>query len=96
MINLQIGDYSFNTNINYPTTALYLVLKLETIEIAFTIADYAGIITNVSGKIHVTLPIIDTEQQVVPYEGIWKLSLCNNREAQRQSLSKALRPKADL
>ena len=96
LINLQIGDYSFNTNINYPTTALYLVLKLETIEIAFTIADYAGIITNVSGKIHVTLPIIDTEQQVVPYEGIWKLSLCNNREAQRQSLSKALRPKADL
>ncbi len=95
-VKLDVGDFSFDTNIDYPQTALYLVLKLETTEVAFTIADHAGIISNVGGKIHITLPIIDTEQQIIPYTGTWKLSLCNNREAQRQSLSKALRPKADL
>jgi hypothetical protein len=95
-INLDADVYSFDTNIDYPTTALYLVLKLEATEVAFTIADHTGIITNVGGKVHVTLPTIDAEQQVIPYSGTWKLSLCNAREAQRQSLSKALRPKADL
>lgn len=93
---LDEGDFSFNTSIDFPQTALYLVLKLDTVEIAFTIADHTGIITNVGGKIRVTLPIINNEQQVIPHTGTWKLSLCNAREAQRQSLSKALRPKADL
>ena len=95
-VKLEADVFEFDTNIDYPTTALYLVLKLDTVEIAFTIADYEDIITNVGGKVHITLPIIDTEQQAIPYKGTWKLSLCNNREAQRQSLSKALRPKADL
>jgi hypothetical protein len=27
---------------------------------------------------------------------VWRLSLCNGRQAQRQSLSKALKPRADL
>jgi hypothetical protein len=96
-INLVVGATTITTNIDYPQTAVYLVLKLETTEIAFTIADHTGIITNNgSGKVLVTLPVIATEQQAIPYAGTWKLSLCNNREAQRQSLSKALRPKADL
>jgi hypothetical protein len=96
-INLAAGDTTIETNIDYSQTALYLVLKLETTEIAFTIADHAGIInTNPAGKIRISLPIINTEQQTIPYAGTWKLSLCNNREAQKQSLSKALRPKADL
>jgi hypothetical protein len=96
-IPLAVGDTTITTTIDYPQTALYLVLKLETTEIAFTIADHTGIITdNGSGKILVTLPIIATEQHTIPYAGTWKLSLCNNREAQKQSLSKALRPKADL
>jgi hypothetical protein len=95
-INLEKDISSFNTNIDYPATALYLVLKLDTVEIAFTIADHTGIITDLGGKIRITLPVINTEQQAIPYAGTWKLSLCNNREAQRQSLSKALRPKADL
>lgn len=95
-IKLEADVFEFDTNIDYPTTALYLVLKLDTVEVAYTIADYPEMITDVGGKIHVTLPIIDTEQQAIPYKGTWKLSLCNNREEQRQSLSKALRPKADL
>jgi hypothetical protein len=96
-INLAVGDTTIETNINYPQTAVYLVLKLETTEIAFTIADHTDIINaNPAGRIRISLPVIDTEQQAIPYAGTWKLSLCNNREVQRQSLSKALRPKADL
>lgn len=96
-INLAVGDTTIETNIDYPQTAVYLVLKLDTTEIAFTIADHTDIINaNPAGKIRISLPVIDTEQQAIPYAGTWKLSLCNNREAQRQSLSKALRPKADL
>ena len=96
-IQLAVGVTTIETNIDHPQTAVYLVLKLETTEIAFTIADHAGIINaNPAGKIRISLPIIATEQQAIPYAGTWKLSLCNNREAQRQSLSKALRPKADL
>jgi hypothetical protein len=96
-IQLAVGDITIETNIDYPQTAVYLVLKLETTEIAFTIADHAGIInTNPAGRIRISLPVIDAEQQAIPYAGVWKLSLCNNREVQRQSLSKALRPKADL
>jgi hypothetical protein len=93
---LEADTFSFNTTIDYPTQALYLVLKLDTIEIAYTIADYPGLFTNIADKIRITLPVIDTEQQAIPYSGTWKVSLCDNREAQRQSLSKALRPKADL
>ena len=96
-IQLAVGDTTIETNIDYPQTAVYLVLKLETTEIAFTIADHTDIINaNPAGRIRISLPIIATEQQAIPYAGTWKLSLCNNREAQRQSLSKALRPKADL
>jgi hypothetical protein len=96
-INLAVGDTTIETNIDYPQTAVYLVLKLDTTEIAFTIADHTDIINaNPAGKIRISLPVINTEQQAIPYAGTWKLSLCNNREAQRQSLSKALRPKADL
>ena len=35
-------------------------------------------------------------QQVVPLTGIWNITLYNFREAERQSISKALRPKADF
>ncbi len=95
-IDLAAGVTEFTTNIAYPTTGKYLVMKLETTEIAYTIATYTSMITNVGGKIKVTLPVIDSEQQAIPYAGTWKISICNNREEQRSSLSKALKPKADL
>jgi hypothetical protein len=88
-------NYVIPTNIDY-VVALYVVFKLESTEIAYAVADYPGIITNNSGKVKITLPVINTEQQILPYDGIWKLTLCDNREAQRQSLSKVLRPRADL
>jgi hypothetical protein len=80
-----------------------VVFKLESTEIAFTVADYVSqsIISNYTNsaneqKIKITLPIINSEQQIIPYTGTWKLTLCNSKEDQRQSLSKALKPKADF
>ena len=96
-IKLDSGDYEFDTNIDSPQAALYVVLKLDTVELAYAIADYEdSIISDNGGKIRISLPVIDSEQQSIPYTGTWKLSLCNNREDQRQPLSKALKPKADL
>ena len=94
-VKLAEGDIEFNTSFAYTEeniTSLYTVIKHETIEIAFVNADHAGLFTNVDNKIHIVLPA----GQTIPTTGTWKISLCNNREAQKQSLSKALRPKADL
>ena len=76
--------------------ALYVVLKIDGYEIAYTASDYSGLISNNAGKIKITLPVINGQQQRLPYDGAWKISLCNNREQQRQSLSKALKPRANL
>lgn len=90
---LFVTDIEFNSN---TSAAKYVVLKLSVLEISFAVADYPGLITDASGMLRITLPIIDSVQQTMPEVGMWKISLCNNREAQKQSLSKALRPKADL
>jgi hypothetical protein len=96
-IDLAEGDYEFDTNITGPQVALYVVLKLDTVEVAYAVADHEDIITTTIGnKIRISLPVIDTAQQSIPHTGTWKVSLCNNREEQRQALSKALKPKADL
>jgi len=49
-----------------------------------------------SGKVRITLPIVDSTQQKIPYDGRWALNLYNLREEERSSLSKALKPRADL
>jgi hypothetical protein len=94
-VKLVKDDFVITTTLDY-TTATYLVLKLQTTEIAFVVADYEELLAEVAGKLVITLPVINEIQQAVPETGTWKVSLCNGREAQRQSLSKALRPKADL
>ena len=91
---LEAGDAGFITEVNSPVTALYLVLKIDAFEVAYTIADHPGLITSESGKVKVTLPTGDT----INYSGTWRVSFCNGREEQRQSLSTALKykPEADL
>jgi len=84
---------------------LYVVFKLDTLEIVYSTNDYLGLLTSynytdpdtneVTARVRITLPIINTIQEKL-IDGTWKLGLYNHREAQRQSLSKALRPKADL
>jgi len=96
-IQLTEGDTQFTTDIDYPITGLYLVLKYKTIEDGYVIADHDGLITDDStGKAIVTLPIVNGAQATIKYTGQWEIIVFNNREAQRQGLSEVLRPKADL
>jgi len=80
--------------------ALYVVLKLETTKLEYVIADNPDLLTThlVNGveKLTINLPVVNTEQQTIPYTGAWTVSLYNFREAQKQSLSKALRPEANF
>lgn len=99
IINLTTGTTVINTNINY-TTALYVVLKVYPKIIDYEVAIYPGIITSylVNGveKVQINLPIINSEQQTIPYDGAWNVTLYNYREAQRNSLSTALMPDANF
>ena len=99
VVNLIAGDVVINTNIDF-VIPLYVWISLETQDIAFTVSEYSGSVVSymVDGvpKVKINLPIINTEQQVIPYTGDWTINLCNHREEQRQSLSKVLRPRADL
>jgi hypothetical protein len=89
-----------NTNIDFSIPAIYVVLKLETVRLDFAVAEYTNIVESydVDGvaKIKINLPIVNDEQVVIPYSGAWRVSLYNHRESERQSLSTALKPKADL
>ena len=96
---LSDGDYIINTNISY-VTSLYVVIKTATERLEYVVADNPGLITSYINKnkqkVRITLPIIDSQQQTIPYDGEWTISLYNFREIQRQSLSKAFRPTADF
>lgn len=97
-VNLEKGDTIFDTNLDV-VSAIYLVLKIQSdivfSETGYTITEHDGLITTYltelgDEKIRVTLP------DEIPASGLWKISLCNNREDQRQSLSKAIKPRASL
>ena len=94
-LQLNKGTYQFETDINF-VSALYVVLKLETLELAYDTAEYTTVLENVGGKVQITLPVVNGQQTSIPEKGVWRLSLCNGRQAQRQALSKALKPRADL
>ena len=101
-IKLTAGDFVFDTEINYVTSA-YVVVKFEDVnahqlELSYSTSEYNGIISEHNSKVRISLPIINNVQQTIPETGLWKLTLCNNRDAQKQSLSKALRykPEADV
>lgn len=99
LVNLQQGDFSINTNIDV-ITPLYVVLKIDVFKMEYVVADNPDLLSThlVNGieKIKVNLPMIDNEQQTIPYDGIWTITLYNHREAERQSLSKALKLEANL
>ena len=46
--------------------------------------------------LRITLPTINNTQQTIPTAGQWTVTLYNTRDAQRSSLSTALKPRADL
>ena len=108
-ITINQGDHIIDTSIAYDSTvadAVYVSFKIDAIEYgllsevisvpANPIIDYANIISDNNGKVRITLPIINSVQQVISRTGQYRVGLFNNREAVRQSLSTALRPKADF
>ena len=104
-VTLHAGDTVINTSLDF-TTSPFVEFKRETIVFGFagsvisdpanSQTDYPSIYSNNNGKLTITLPIINGTQQAIPYDGNWRVTLCTNREAQRNSLSKALRPKANF
>jgi dUTPase len=96
VVQLEAGDTEIQTEIPADTQALYLVLKYNTIEKDYVIADTPGLIdSDDSSRIVIRLPNENGVQDSVEYSGAWTVKLYNNREAERQSLSQALRPRSD-
>jgi hypothetical protein len=97
-VQVDQGITSITTNLDYTTHHLapYVVIKFEVTKLEFALADYPGLYTNIGGNLKINLPVISTVQQKIPYAGQWSITLYNTREEQRQSLSKVLKPKADL
>lgn len=99
LVTLSEGDTVITTNIPY-VDALYVSLKFNTTQIPLVVADSANIlelyVDNNVDKVRINLPVINGTQLEIPADGLWEVKLANYRESERQSLSKALRPKADL
>jgi hypothetical protein len=104
-VKLVAGNTIVNTSIPY-TTSTYVVLKLDTDNIEYVVAEHPTMLSSygyvnpstgiISQCVRITLPIINTVQQTIPYDGTWIVTLYNYRENQRQSLSQVLKPRADL
>jgi len=95
-VRLAAGNTIVSTNIASTVTAPYVVLKLDTTKLEYALADYPGLISINGDFIQIELPVINLTQETIPYDGVWTVTLYNVREEERQSLSKALKPKADL
>jgi hypothetical protein len=95
-VRLEEGDTIVTTNIASTVTAPYVVLKPDTKKLEYALADYPGLISIAGNFIQIELPVINLVQQTIPHDGAWTVTLYNVREEERQSLSKALKPKADL
>jgi hypothetical protein len=93
-VEIDVGVSIINTTMEYAgnNLAKYIVFKQLTTQLSYVTADNAGIITNNNGMIRITLPAPDK----LPYPGQWNIMLCNHRESEKQSLSKVLKPRADL
>jgi len=98
------GQFVIDSELAY-TTANYVVLRLMdntgTVvkETAYVTADHPTLITsyddNGTDRVRITLPLDDSENQITLQAGVWRLTLANDRVAERQSLSNVLRPRAD-
>jgi hypothetical protein len=93
---LAEGDTVIETKIESPVDAKYLLLKFQTIELDYALADHPDLLTlHDSTSIQINLPEVDGVQNDIPETGVWEIKFYNHREAERQGLSQALRPRAD-
>ena len=109
LITLTAGQSVINTRILYATaeTALYVVIKSAVTQLEYVVAEHPAITGSYNGLLYYTalnghydlqinLPLVNGTQQIIPFDGQWTIILYNTRDEQRQSLSKALKPRADL
>lgn len=99
-VTLSVGDTEINTNIDF-ITAAYVTLRFEVKLYEYVVSDFENMLESYTDnlnqvKLRINLPIIDQQQQTIPANGVWQVTLFNYREQQRQSLKQALRPRADL
>ena len=93
---LSVGDTVIETKIESPVDAKYLVLKFQTVELDYAVSDHPDLLTlHDSTSIQINLPEVDGVQHSIPEDGVWEIKFYNHREAERQGLSQALRPRAD-
>jgi hypothetical protein len=99
-VRVAAGDTTFETKLEFSITAPYLVLKFETNKLEFVVADFDNLLEAYpygGGMcIKINLPEVENEQVTIPYAGAWKVSLYEFREAERQGISKVLKPRADF
>ena len=81
---------------NHPSLLSSYVKSYKEVDLDPTSETYGKEITASFNAVRITLPIIDNVQQQIPFAGQWTITFYNTREVQKQSLSKALRPKADI
>ena len=107
VISLTVGASTISTRILYSlgSTAPYVVIKIGVTTLEYALSDYPSLYstynyTSITGTVtaclRINLPVISTQQQTILYSGQYTVSLYNTRDAQRNSLSKALKPRADL
>jgi hypothetical protein len=107
VISLTVGASTISTRILYSLghTAPYAVIKIGVTTLEYALSDYPSLYstynyTSITGTVtaclRINLPVISTQQQTILYSGQYTVSLYNTRDAQRNSLSKALKPRADL
>lgn len=69
-------------------------------EDAYVSADNPGMLTtyddNGTSRVKITLPLDSNNNQITVSAGVWRITLANDRVAERQSLSDVLRPRADI
>jgi len=107
VVTLTQGATQVNTRILFAINNAipYAVIKSGPTQLEFALSDYPSlyssyVYTSPAGIqttcLRITLPVIDDTQQTIPSDGQWTVTLYNTRDAQRQSLSTALKPRADL
>jgi hypothetical protein len=91
-----------NTAIDYATynTALFVVINQSVIKLDFAVEEHPNLIgsytTTIDGELTQLIRITLPADYHITVAGQWTVTLYNVREAEKQSLSKALRPKADF
>jgi hypothetical protein len=107
VVILTAGASIVSTRILYSVgyTAPYVVIKIGVTTLEYALSDYPSLYSTynytspagtITACLQINLPVIGAVQQTIATNGQYTVTLYNTRDAQRNSLSKALKPRADL